>query len=56
MVAEGPPDAAPGKGDETRVGGAETAVLRSGSLRRLAGSDGRRAVEAALAADRILVR
>jgi hypothetical protein len=34
-----------------RVSGAKGAVLRSGSLRRLAVSDGRRAVEAALAAD-----
>jgi hypothetical protein len=49
--AEGPPDGASGKGDEKRLSGAETAVVRSGSLKRLAVSDGRRAVEGALAAD-----
>jgi hypothetical protein len=46
-----PADGGPGQGNKQRVSAAETAVLRSGSLRRLAVSDGRRAVEGILAAD-----
>jgi hypothetical protein len=46
-----PPEGGRGLGDDGRLSAAETDVLRSGSLRRLAVSDGRRAVEGVLAAD-----
>jgi hypothetical protein len=49
--AGAPPGAGPGRSDEGRLRAAETALLRSGSLRPLAVSGGRRAVEPRLTAN-----